>query len=108
MHSCPSTRDPLHADSPARSSSREGERWSVRSLTLVRADHSQMLAETESVGLRDRLAAARDSELPVDRDGLGLDRVARDEELLGDLPEGEVRRQQRKEAKLRRSQARSA
>src|SRR5215470_15610916 len=41
--------------------------------------------ETDVLGDRDRVAPARDAELAVDGDRLGLDRVPRDVEALADL-----------------------
>ena len=51
-----------------------------------------------------RLAAGGRTELAVRADGLGLHGVPRDLEVLGDLPEGQVRRQEREEPQLGRSQ----
>src|SRR5262245_22152990 len=56
--------------------------------------------ETELACPVDRLAAARDPELPIDRDRLRLDRVAGDVEPVADLAEGEVGGQQRQQAEL--------
>src|SRR5437764_639841 len=56
--------------------------------------------------LRDRLAAARRSELSVDGDRLCLDRVAGDIQLLRDLSERKVAREERKETQLGRGQPR--
>src|SRR5512132_3438355 len=56
------------------------------------------LDEADVLGDGDRFAPAGDTELPVDGDRLGLDRVPRDVEALADLPEGQVRGEVRKQA----------
>src|SRR5205823_3416654 len=56
----------------------------------------------------DRVASARDAELAVDRDRLRLDRVARDEQSLPDLAEGEMGREEGEKAKLGPREARAA
>ena len=53
-----------------------------------------------------RLAARGNAELAVDRDRLGLDRVARQAQPLADLQQGEMGRQQRQQAQLGRGQRR--
>src|SRR6478752_4676876 len=59
------------------------------------------LDETDLDRALDRLAARRGAELPVGTDRLRLHRVARDLEVLGDLPEGKMRRQERQQPELR-------
>src|SRR3954452_10259488 len=56
--------------------------------------------ETELGCPRDRVAARRHTELAVDRYRLRLDRVARDVQPLGDLAEGEARREMGQKAQL--------
>src|SRR5215213_10383875 len=64
-----------------------------------------MLREPQALRLGDGVAAARDAELSVDGDRLGLDRVARDEELICDLAEREVGREERQQPELGRRKA---
>ena len=61
-----------------------------------------------AVGALDRRAPRRHAELPVDREGLGLHRVRRQVQALGDLPEGEVGGQQRQDPQLGRGEGRAA
>src|SRR5262245_66458594 len=56
--------------------------------------------QAEALRDRDGLAPARGAQLSVDGDCLGLDRVPRDMEPLADLLEGQMRREERKEAQL--------
>src|SRR5580765_4351739 len=58
------------------------------------------LDESEVLGDGHRLTPAGDAELPVDGDRLGLDRVPRDVEALADLPERQMRGEERKHAEL--------
>ena len=58
--------------------------------------------EPELTQLLDGRAARRDAELLIYRDGLRLRGVARHVEPVGDLGEGQVRRQKRHDPQLRR------
>jgi hypothetical protein len=58
------------------------------------------LDEADLLGDGDRLAPAGDAELAVDRDRLGLDRVPRNVQALSDLPEGQVRGEEREQTQL--------
>src|SRR5947208_5139740 len=60
------------------------------------------LDQPETGRTRDRFTAARDPELAVDRDGLGLDGVSRDVERLANLAEREMGGEVRQQTKLRR------
>src|SRR5436309_1617233 len=73
----------------------------------ARLGSARGLRRARGLGLADdpRRLAARDAELPVDRDRLGLDRVARDVEALADLAEREVGREEGQQSELGRGQA---
>src|SRR3954451_16280762 len=58
---------------------------------VLRLGHRGLVEQAQLGRALDRVAPRGDSELPVDGDRLRLDRVARDEEALADLAEGQVR-----------------
>src|ERR1700742_3836062 len=66
------------------------------------ASHERASARCQAEHRRalDRFGARRHAQLPVGRDRLGLDRVARDEKLPTDLLERQVRRQKLKDSEL--------
>ena len=69
---------------------------------------AQPSIEADLAGAGDRLGARGRVELAVDRVRLGLDRVGRDVQARGDLPEGQVAGEEAQDAQLRRGQGRRA
>ena len=71
-----------------------------------RREAGERLEQAELDRVLDGLAATRCLELAVDRDGMRLDRVRREEDALADLLERQRRRQDGKQSQLRRREGR--